>query len=98
MKSITILYFASLKDVTGKKRDSLELSDDARVLELKLHLTSTYKGLEPMMRTMVVSVTRKFADDNLLIPEGAEVAIFPPVSGGTFPTIIKITEDILSMD
>jgi len=32
--------------------------------------------------SVLVSVNREFAFDDQIIPEGAEVALFPPVSGG----------------
>jgi molybdopterin converting factor small subunit len=34
------------------------------------------------VETVLVSINHEFADDEQMIPEGAEVALFPPVSGG----------------
>jgi len=34
------------------------------------------------MASTLVSVNREFAFDENVIPEGAEIALFPPVSGG----------------
>lgn len=35
-----------------------------------------------LVDTVLVSINREYADDEQIIPEGAEVALFPPVSGG----------------
>ena len=48
-----------------------------------------------------MSINREFALDEDLVPADAEVAFFPPVSGGVeaeFPTIFRIPEDALDLD
>jgi molybdopterin synthase catalytic subunit len=48
---------------------------------------------------MLVSVNREFAFDQDVLPPNAEVAVFPPVSGGSdLPTLAIITEDVLDLD
>ena len=48
---------------------------------------------------MLVSVNQEFAFDDDLVPESAEVALFPPVSGGSdFPTVVQVTEDDLDLN
>lgn len=37
------------------------------------------------MSSMLVSINHEFSQDEDPIPSGAEVALFPPVSGGSFP-------------
>ena len=51
------------------------------------------------MGNSLVSVNRDFAFDADLLPDGAEVAFFPPVSGGSSgPTILKVTREELDLD
>jgi molybdopterin converting factor small subunit len=38
--------------------------------------------LSPARNSMLVAVNREYAGDDQIIPAGAEVALFPPVSGG----------------
>jgi MoaE-MoaD fusion protein len=59
-------------------------------------LIEKYPSIELAMDTTVVAVNREFAPDEDILPDGAEIAIFPPVSGGSqpqtdHPTIFAIT-------
>jgi molybdopterin synthase catalytic subunit len=104
LNMIKILFFASLKERAGVKEASLELPEGARVQELKAALLERFPGLGPALATMVVSVNQEFAYDEEAVPPGAEVAVFPPVSGGSGaagsspPTLFSITETTLDLD
>jgi molybdopterin converting factor subunit 1 len=98
---VKVLFFATLKERTGERQTSLELPLGASVRELKSQLIAKYPSLVEMGASMLVSVNKEFAFDDEVIPAGAEVAVFPPVSGGAvdeFPTIFAITEDELDLD
>jgi molybdopterin synthase catalytic subunit len=83
LNKVKILFFASLKERAGVKEASLELPEGAQVQELKAALLERFPGLGPAVDTMVVSVNQEFAYDEEAVPPGAEVAVFPPVSGGS---------------
>lgn len=101
MNQITVLFFATLKERAGARKVRLEIPPGARVSDLKARLPLEYPGLAEMTGSMLVSVNKEFAFDEDEIPAGAEVAVFPPVSGGSageLPTIFAITEDELDLD
>ncbi len=98
MNHVSILFFASLKQQAGVKETSIELRDGANVSELKQVVEERFPALRPAMSSMVVSVNREFAQDEDPIPTGAEVGLFPPVSGGDFPTIFAVTEEELDLE
>ena len=80
---ITVLFFATLRSLTGLKTLELELSPETRVLDLKHLLAEQFPQIAPsLVATVLVSVNREYADDGQTIPDRAEVALFPPVSGG----------------
>ena len=83
MKSITILFFASLRDITGERQIKKIVSPDINIAELKEILMQDYPGLNKYINAMIVSLNHEFADNDVSIPDGAEIAIFPPVSGGS---------------
>ncbi len=89
--TVKVQFFASFKERTGVKEIIVDLADGATVLELKKIIIDLYPGLKPFLSMMVVSVNHNFAFDRDLIPVSAEIALFPPVSGGEeeSPTIIK---------
>ena len=82
MNQIKILFFATLRDRSGEKSIEMEIPVETTVQGLKDLLVESYPGLRETMDSVVVSVNREFAFDEALIPAGAEVALFPPVSGG----------------
>jgi molybdopterin synthase catalytic subunit len=77
----------------------MDLPDPVRIRDLKALLGQQDPDLAPLLNTALASIDREFAFDDDLIPGGAEVAFFPPVSGGAdLPTIFSITEEPLDMD
>jgi len=100
-EQITVLFFATLKERAGTRQAVVELLPGTSVRDFKTQLGRIYPGLAEMTGSMLVSVNKEFAFDDDKIPAGAEVAVFPPVSGGTVqnpPTIFAITEDELDLD
>lgn len=99
MISITVLFFASLKELTGVKEAALEIPAECSIADLKNLLVEKYPRLEPALGSALISVNREFAFEEETIPDRAEVALFPPVSGGSeFPTTFSITEDELDLN
>lgn len=98
---ITVLFFATLKGLAGADKFLVELPQGSNVQDLKSHLVGQIPELIPAIEFALVSVNREFAFDEDVLPEGAEVALFPPVSGGEsqdYPTIFAITEDALDLN
>ena len=80
---INLLFFATLRSLTELKSLELELPSESRVSDLKLLVAERFPQVEPaLVDTVLVSINREYADDEQIIPDGAEVALFPPVSGG----------------
>jgi len=101
MNTVKVLFFANLREKAGEKEVVLELLDDLRVAEFKKVVAETYPALGENMSTVLVSVNKEYAFDEDVIPEGAEIALFPPVSGGSDaepPTIFMITNDELDLN
>ena len=100
MNKIKVLFFATLQARAGTNSAELELPENASVLDLKQLLIARFPSLESSLGSTLVSVNREFAFDGDIIPTGAEVALFPPVSGGSddSPTFFTITEDTLDLD
>jgi molybdopterin converting factor subunit 1 len=82
MNRIKVLFFATLRDRAGTKSVDLEIPVDTTVQVLKGLVVDAYPGLLQTMDSVVISINREFAFDESVVPENAEVAMFPPVSGG----------------
>jgi molybdopterin converting factor subunit 1 len=82
MNRIKVLFFATLRDRAGSKSAELDIPVDTTVQALKGLVVEAYPGLKETMDTVVISINREFAFDESIVPKDAEVAMFPPVSGG----------------
>lgn len=82
MKQVTLLFFANLRDITGERRMIKTIPEDILISGLKDLLVDEFPGLKEIMPSVIVSLNHEFAFDNNSIPSVAEIAFFPPVSGG----------------
>jgi molybdopterin converting factor subunit 1 len=82
MHTITILFFATLREIAGGKQIELAIEPGLDVAGLKAKLSEQFPKMEPALRSVLVSVNKEYAFDQETIPLDAEVALFPPVSGG----------------
>jgi molybdopterin converting factor subunit 1 len=76
------LFFATLRDRAGAKSMELEIPADLTVQGLKDKISSEYPNLSESMSSVIITINREYAFDEAVIPPGAELAMFPPVSGG----------------
>lgn len=77
--SVTVLYFASLRDVAG--RDSEQLPLPASLPELYMQLRERYRFPLPQEK-LRVAVDGEFVAWDTPPRPGSVVAFIPPVSGG----------------
>jgi molybdopterin synthase catalytic subunit len=95
---IEILYFATLRDLIGQRNENLELPDGSTIGDLKRRLGERGERIALAVNVALFSINREFAFAEEMLHEGDEVGVFPPVSGGSPPTILKITEAELDLD
>lgn len=78
--SITVKYFASLREILGRSEDSLELGKGhITVAEIWTKVAGTQKSLPD---TVLSAVNMEYVKPDATVKDGDEVAFFPPVTGG----------------
>jgi molybdopterin synthase sulfur carrier subunit len=77
--TITVLYFASLRDAAGCDSEELPLPDSLRALYGQLRARHGFALPAERLR---VAVDGAFASWDAPLRAGCEVAFIPPVSGG----------------
>ena len=82
MNHVKVLFFATLRDYVGSKAIELEIPSGTTVQGLTDLLVTKYPRLEKVKDSMMAAINREYAADEQSIPENAEIAFFPPVSGG----------------
>jgi molybdopterin synthase catalytic subunit len=80
---ITVKLFARLREMAGAHTLERYVADNATIADLVQNLQTEFPRLAEAIPRTVVSVNREFADLQTALAEGDEVAIFPPVSGGS---------------
>jgi molybdopterin synthase catalytic subunit len=99
MIKIEVLFFSTFRDRVGTNRIEIEIDEGSTVADFKHILGARYPSLEESLEFILVAVNKNYVFDEEVIPDKAEVAVFPPVSGGSeFPTIFSITEDALDVN
>jgi len=79
---VRVLYFAILKDVFGCEREELELPAGATVSELLGVLGGRGGSKSGVWGSIAVAVNQEYAVAGVVLNDGDEVALLPPVSGG----------------
>jgi molybdopterin converting factor subunit 1 len=79
---ISILYFATVKDATGIRMESIDLSNDTSIREMLSKISIIYPKLKHILNNIQISVNYRIVDLNTVLKEGDEVALLPPISGG----------------
>ncbi len=78
--SITVKYFASLREILGRSEDSLEIGDgNITVSEVWKQVTGEQKSLPDDVFTVI---NMEYVKPDAQVKDGDEVAFFPPVTGG----------------
>lgn len=80
---IRLFAFASAGDALGTSEMDLDLPPGSRVADLRDRLDRDHPGLGPLWPRLAVAVDGRVVSGDEPLTEGAEVALLPPVSGGT---------------
>lgn len=94
--------FAVLRDRTGQAELEVELPDGASVRELKSWVAEHYPTLANGLAQVRVAADYEFLAEDDALPPGAELALIPPVSGGSEGTDesvwVELTPSAVSLD
>jgi MoaE-MoaD fusion protein len=80
--ALTVLYFAAAREAAGTDRESLPAAVGS-VGALRLLLAERHPALSRILPRCRLAVDRELAAEGDPVPDGAEVAVIPPVSGGS---------------
>ena len=90
---ITVRLFAQLRERAGTNELAIELPEGARVKDA-IDQLGTLTGELPV----VMAVNREYADADAPLAAGDELALIPPVSGGSEAPWARVTTDALRVD
>jgi molybdopterin synthase catalytic subunit len=80
--ALTVLYFAAARERAGTAREVVEWPVPGSVRQLVELLAARHPELGPLLPHVRVAVNQEFQSLEAPVPDGAEVALVPPVAGG----------------
>ncbi len=81
--TVEVLSFAILKERLGRERESVELPEGAAVSDLLVLLQGREAQHAGLWKSIAVAVNQVYARPHTPLADGDEVALLPPVSGGS---------------
>ncbi len=80
--NVRVRLFARARDLAGAEALKVEVPDGATVGQLRAKLGRVCPTLCELLPRCAVAVNEEFAENETLLPDSADVALIPPVSGG----------------
>jgi molybdopterin synthase catalytic subunit len=80
---IVVKLFALMREKAGTDTVHMELSDGANATQALEALQSQYPVLSPYLPRVRLALQMSFIDADTVLRPGDELALIPPVSGGT---------------
>ena len=82
-RKIRLLAFATAADALGRGELDMEVPSGTTVAELRQRLDAEHPALRELWPRLAIAIDGNLAGPEAEIPDGAEVALLPPVSGGS---------------
>ncbi len=80
---IRVLFFGLLKDICGHAEERLDLPEGSTAGSVFDHYAAAFPRLRQMASSIVLARNHEFVQTADRLSEGDEVALLPPVSGGS---------------
>jgi MoaE-MoaD fusion protein len=80
---VRVKFFGMLKEVAGRDDDTLGLPEGARVADLLERCAKSTPDLKNYFPVIAVALNQEYSERDAALHEGDEVALIPPVSGGS---------------
>ncbi len=81
--NVTVRLFATIRQQAGWRDKEVQLDDGATVSMLFAALAVDQPDFDLSKRSVYAAVNQQYAQPDTMLNDGDEVAIFPPVSGGS---------------
>jgi MoaE-MoaD fusion protein len=91
---VTVLFFGVLKEMLSSERQTLDLPAGSTVDAILEHYRELLPQQPKLWSTLAIAVNQSYAVKGCLLRDGDEVALLPPVSGGSGSRISLVREPI----
>jgi molybdopterin converting factor subunit 1 len=95
MIKVQMRYFAFVREQLGKSKETIELADGSTVGQALALVLAQSPRLLNAQSALMVMVNQAYQPRDHVLTDGDEVAIIPPVSGGSEDKRFLVTEDVI---
>ncbi len=103
---VSVLLFAGVAEAAGCRRVEVAMSPGMTVRDVAEDLARRFPGVRPLLKSAVWAVNEEYASAERELAPGDEVAVIPPVSGGSSdaagsvqtPVAFEVVEGPVSVD
>ena len=83
MTTVTVKFFGPARDATGVASAEYQLVEPATLGTLREMVLAQYAGLASAAASLRFAVNQDYVDTDVALSDGDEVAVIPPVAGGS---------------
>ncbi len=80
---IKLKFFGQLRELAKLQETEIEVRVDATVNDLKGIVAERFPSLRAHLKVVSVAVNNEYAAKETILKDGDEVALLPPISGGS---------------
>lgn len=80
---LVLLFFAQARERAGCATATLALPHGSTVADAARAIAAAYPALAPLWPHLVIAMDGQIVRDGVPVRDGAELALLPPVSGGS---------------
>jgi len=95
---IQILYFAIFRDRIGAEGETLDMPEGATVADALEFLSNKHSSITAMRGRFRTAQNQEMVSEDSLLHDGDELALIPPVAGGSDARYARILSTPLSLD
>lgn len=79
---IRVLLFGQLKDIIGRPEDALDVQPGTSSSDVMARYAEQFPKFKALTGSIACSVNREYAAASVVLHDGDEIGLLPPVSGG----------------
>ena len=95
--AVRVLFFGAAKDAVGQSEIELSLKENSTAAKAFEQVVEKFPNLRRFGRSLLLAVNQEYAPADREVRDGDELALFPPVSGGSTAELDKATNDFFEI-